>query len=82
MDRLIEIRNATLIRGRTRVFENLSLSVARGEHTAVLGPNGAGKSSLIRLLTLEDRPRAPDNGVPPQSDFILWLTCRPRAEWT
>ena len=58
MDPIIEIRNATLIRGRTRVFENLTLSVARGEHTAVLGPNGAGKSSLIRMLTLEDRPRA------------------------
>jgi iron complex transport system ATP-binding protein len=69
MDRLIEIRNATLIRGRTRVFQNLSLSVARGEHTAVLGPNGAGKSSLIRLLTLEDRPRATDNGVPPLQLF-------------
>lgn len=69
MDPLIEIRNATLIRGRTRVFQNLSLSVARGEHTAVLGPNGAGKSSLIRLLTLEDRPRATDNGVPPLQLF-------------
>ena len=58
MDPIIELRNATLIRGRTRVFENLTLSVGRGQHTAVLGPNGAGKSSLIRMLTLEDRPRA------------------------
>jgi iron complex transport system ATP-binding protein len=58
MDPIIELRNATFIRGRTRVFENLTLSVARGQHTAVLGPNGAGKSSLIRMLTLEDRPRA------------------------
>ena len=62
---IIELTNATLVRGRTRVFERLSLTVAAGEHTAILGPNGAGKSSLIRMLTLDDRPRAADNGVPP-----------------
>ena len=65
MEPVLELRNATLIRGRTRVFENLSLTVAHGEHTAVLGPNGAGKSSFIRMLTLDDRPRATDNGTPP-----------------
>ena len=36
--------------GPRRVFEDLSLSLRLGEHTAVLGPNGSGKSSLIRLL--------------------------------
>ena len=67
---VLELRNATLVRGRTRVFENLSLSVAQGEHTAVLGPNGAGKSSLIRMLTLDDRPRSTDNGnIPPLRIF-------------
>ena len=65
MHPVIELKNATLVRGRTRVFENLTLSVGVGEHTAVLGPNGAGKSSLIRMLTLEDRPRSNDSGVPP-----------------
>jgi iron complex transport system ATP-binding protein len=65
MDPVLEVRNATLIRGRTRVFESFSLTVAVGEHTAVLGPNGAGKSSFIRMLTLDDRPRPSDNGVPP-----------------
>ncbi len=64
MDPVLELRNATLVRGRTRVFENLSLTVAHGEQTAVLGPNGAGKSSLIRMLTLDDRPRSSDNGAP------------------
>jgi iron complex transport system ATP-binding protein len=65
MDPVLELRNATLVRGRTRVFEGLSLSIAQGEHTAVLGPNGAGKSSLIRMLTLDDRPRSTEAGVPP-----------------
>ena len=65
MEPVLELRNATLVRGRTRVFESLSLTVAQGEHTAVLGPNGAGKTSFIRMLTLDDRPRATDNGTPP-----------------
>jgi len=62
---ILELADATLVRGRTRVLEGLTLAVARGEHTAVLGPNGAGKSSLIRVLTLEARPRAGENGAPP-----------------
>lgn len=65
MEPVLELRNATLIRGGSRVIEDLSLTIDRGEHTAVLGPNGAGKSSFIRMLTLDDRPRAGDNGGPP-----------------
>ena len=61
---ILELVNATLIRGRTRVLDGFSLTIHQGEHTAILGPNGAGKTSLIRLLTLDDRPRAPDNGTP------------------
>jgi iron complex transport system ATP-binding protein len=65
MDPVLELTNATLVRGGACVLESLSLTIARGEHTAILGPNGAGKSSLIRMLTLEDRPRASGNGTPP-----------------
>jgi len=35
---------------RNRVFENLSLVVARGEKLGITGSNGAGKSSLLMLL--------------------------------
>jgi iron complex transport system ATP-binding protein len=69
MELVLELSRATLIRGRTRVLDELSLTIAQGEHTAILGPNGAGKSSLIRMLTLEDRPRTPDNGTPPMRLF-------------
>jgi iron complex transport system ATP-binding protein len=61
---ILELVNATLIRGRTRVLDGLSFTIEPGEHTAILGPNGAGKTSLIRLLTLDDRPRPSDNGAP------------------
>jgi iron complex transport system ATP-binding protein len=61
---ILELVNATLVRGRTRVLDGLTFSIQQGEHTAILGPNGAGKTSLIRMLTLDDRPRASSNGVP------------------
>jgi iron complex transport system ATP-binding protein len=59
---VLQLHEATLIRGGVAVLDRISLSIRRGEHTAILGPNGAGKSSLIRMLTLDDRPlrRSPD----------------------
>jgi iron complex transport system ATP-binding protein len=60
---LVELIDATLVRAGTPVLHGVSLRICRGQHTAILGPNGAGKSSLIRMLTLDDRPiRA--NGYP------------------
>jgi iron complex transport system ATP-binding protein len=66
---VLELTRATLVRGGMRVLDGVTLVIHRGEHTAILGPNGAGKSSLIRLLTLEDRPRPGDNGVPAMRIF-------------
>ncbi len=40
---LIEIKNATVKRGETTVFNNLSLELSQHESVAILGPNGAGK---------------------------------------
>jgi iron complex transport system ATP-binding protein len=54
----LEIQDATVYRGRTRVFENLSLTIALGSHTVILGPNGAGKSTLLKLLSRELYPVA------------------------
>jgi iron complex transport system ATP-binding protein len=56
MQPIIEIKNVTVYRGQTRVFNNLSLEIARGCNTAILGPNGAGKSTLLKLLSRELYP--------------------------
>lgn len=58
MPPLLELRDATLILGTTRVLDRLTLTISAGEHTAILGPNGAGKSSFMKLLTLQQYPLA------------------------
>ena len=60
MQKILEISNATVYRGVTRVFEDLSLEIALGSNTAILGPNGAGKSTLLKMLSRELYPVARD----------------------
>lgn len=62
---ILELHQASVVRGDRRVLDSLALAIAHGEHTAIVGPNGAGKSSLIRLLTIEDYPLASGEEVPP-----------------
>ena len=56
--KLIEIKNATIWRGTTCVFENLNLSIAQHERVAILGPNGSGKTTLLKALNRELYPVA------------------------
>jgi len=54
---LIEFQNVTVQRGERIVLENVTLSIAQGEHVALLGPNGSGKSTLIKTISRELYPR-------------------------
>jgi iron complex transport system ATP-binding protein len=61
---LIEIRNATIWRGSTRVFEHLDLVIEQHERVAILGPNGSGKTTLLKTINRELYPvAAPDATV-------------------
>ncbi len=60
---LVEIRNATIFRGTTQVFDRFDLTIEQGEHVAILGPNGAGKTTLIKALNRELYPRADEDTV-------------------
>jgi len=62
---VLQLTNATVVRGGRPVLDAISLTVRAGGHTAILGPNGSGKTTLINLLTLDAYPLAPQNGQPP-----------------
>nr|MBP8877882.1 ATP-binding cassette domain-containing protein [Flavobacteriales bacterium] len=36
--------------GREVVFQNVDLTLAAGNRTAILGPNGSGKSTLLQVI--------------------------------
>jgi len=51
------------VRGRRRLFRDLSFEAQAGELIWVAGPNGSGKTSLLRILcTL----------LPPEAGRVLW----------
>ena len=64
-DVFLELNNASVVLGETRVLDRLTLSIPVGQHTAILGPNGAGKSTFVKLLTLQQYPLAEREGAEP-----------------
>jgi iron complex transport system ATP-binding protein len=53
---LIDIHDATVWRGATRVFDGLNLQIGQHEPTAILGPNGSGKTTLLKVILRELYP--------------------------
>ncbi len=51
MNGILEIENAEFsYNGREKIFQNINLSVNKGEVLCILGPNGTGKTTLIKCL--------------------------------
>ncbi|MEI6664674.1 MAG: ATP-binding cassette domain-containing protein [Chloroflexota bacterium] len=46
----LSVKQVSKAYGETRVLQNVSLTVERGEHVAIVGPNGVGKSTLLRMI--------------------------------
>lgn len=69
---LIDIRNATIYRGSTRVFEDLTLRIDQHEPAAILGPNGSGKTTLLKVINRELYPMRRDNS---------WVRILGRETW-
>ena len=58
---ILDISHATVYRGDSCVFDNLSFVLEEDRHTAILGPNGAGKSTILKLLAGEVHAVPHDN---------------------
>jgi iron complex transport system ATP-binding protein len=59
---LLDIDDASVMRGDRLILDRFNLRIGAGEHTAILGANGAGKSTLVRLITREFYPLARGDG--------------------
>lgn len=53
---IIEIEDLDYARGQRQIFKGLSLSIKRGQVTAIMGPSGTGKTTLLNLITRQIRP--------------------------
>jgi iron complex transport system ATP-binding protein len=69
---LLDIRNATIYRGETRVFHRLDLTIDQHEQVAILGPNGSGKTTLLKVINREIYPVAADGS---------WVRIFGRSSW-
>lgn len=47
---IVEISDVTVRQGEVVALERVSLTVHKGEFTAVIGPNGAGKTTLVKVI--------------------------------
>ncbi len=69
---LIDIHNATIYRGNTRVFDNFDLTIEQHEQVAILGPNGSGKTTLLKVVNREIYPVLQDDS---------WVRILGRSTW-
>ncbi len=64
---MIEGINLSKTYGNKNVLRDISLTIPKGEFTAVLGPNGAGKSTLLKILALMSKPDSGEVEIGKQS---------------
>lgn len=54
----VDVDDLRVRRGRTEVFDGLSVRIPRGEVTGLLGPSGCGKTTLMRSIVGVQRIRS------------------------
>lgn len=47
----IRFENVSKSFGKTKVINNLNLSIEKGERLILLGPSGCGKSTILRMIS-------------------------------
>ena len=55
---ILEVRNIEKSFGSTRVLEDISFSLEKGQALAIIGSSGSGKTTLLRCLNFLEKPDA------------------------
>jgi iron complex transport system ATP-binding protein len=51
MNKFIELKKVSILRGNKKILDNINLDISSNENVAIIGPNGSGKSTFIKLIT-------------------------------
>jgi ABC-type molybdenum transport system ATPase subunit/photorepair protein PhrA len=79
---LLKIKNATCLRHRKPIFNNINWTLKHGENWAIIGQTGAGKTSFIDMLLGELEVVKGDIEYPFLSDIEAQSDPRPAARYT
>ena len=55
-DMVIDVSHVAKSFGKQTVYDDVDLTLYRGDHVALVGPNGAGKSTLMKLILGLEEP--------------------------
>ena len=55
---LVTIEDLTFKRGERVIYDSISLTIPKGQVTAIMGPSGIGKTTLLRLIGGQIRPES------------------------
>lgn len=61
------VRNVTKQYGDKVIWDDISLTLVRGDKVALVGPNGIGKSTLLKMIVGDERPTRGEIIVNPKS---------------
>ncbi|MFU8926179.1 ABC transporter ATP-binding protein [Acinetobacter puyangensis] len=53
---LVEVKNLSFNRGTRIIYDNINVTIRRGQITAFMGPSGTGKTTLLRLIGGQLKP--------------------------
>jgi ATP-binding cassette subfamily F protein 3 len=55
-DMVVNLENVSKSYGENFIYQDVNLTLYRGDHVALVGPNGAGKSTLMKLINGHEAP--------------------------